>query len=132
MHAIWWTCALILADLPPADHTGRAKLLVDQLNRGDFAKAAESFDAKMQEVMPADKLKQTWETLNKQFGAFKEAGGTRTETRGKYEMAFVTCTFEKMKLDMSVAFDSDHKIAGLGFQPPKPAVAYKAPDYVKP
>jgi dienelactone hydrolase len=132
MHAIWWTCALVLADLPPTDHTGRAKLFVDQLNRGEFAKAVEPFDAKMQEVMPPDKLKQTWESLNKQLGAFKEAGGTRTEMRGKYEMVFVACTFEKMKFDMRVAFDSDHKIAGFAFQPPKPPVDYKAPDYVKP
>jgi uncharacterized protein len=132
MHALLLFCALATADLPESDHAGRAKLLVDQLNRGEFAKAVEPFDAKMQEVMPAGKLKQTWETLTKQVGAFKEAGGTRKEMRGKYEMIFVGCTFEKMKLDMRVAFDPEHKIAGFGFQPPKPLVDYKAPDYVKP
>ena len=67
------------ADLPPTDHTGRAKLFVDQLNRGDFAKAVEPFDAKMQEVMPADKLKQTWEIAQQ---AIRRIQGSRRHAHG--------------------------------------------------
>jgi hypothetical protein len=132
MLAFCLVTALTAADLPPADHVGRAKEFLELLKKGDFTKAAEPFDRTMLEKMPAAKLKETWEMLNKKFGALKEAGGTRTETLGKYELVFIGTQFEKAKLEMRLAFDPDHKIAGLGFQPPKPAVEYKAPDYVKP
>jgi uncharacterized protein len=124
--------SLVAAEPPAGDHAARAKLFLDLLNRGEYAKAVEPFDDAMIKAMPAEKLKSTWEGLTKQVGAFKESGGSRAETRGKYELIFIPCTFEKMKLDMRLAFDSDHKIAGMGFQPPKPPVEYKAPDYVKP
>jgi len=131
MFAFCLVTALTVADLPANDHVGRAKEFLELLKKGDFAKAAEPFDRTMLEKMPADKLKETWEMLNKQFGALKEASGTRTETRGKYELVFIGTQFEKAKLEMRLAFDPDHKIAGLGFQPPKPAVEYKSPEYVK-
>src|SRR5262245_35038706 len=108
--------ALAVTDLPPADHVGRAKEFLDVLKKGDFAKAAEPFDAAMLKAMPADKLKETWEQLNKQLGSLKETGGSRKEARGKYELVFVGVEFEKAKLEMRLAFDTDHKIAGLGFQ----------------
>src|SRR5689334_5892553 len=125
MFAFCLFTAFAVVDLPPADHVGRAKEFLELLKKGDFTKAAEPFDATMLKKMPADKLKETWEMLNKQFGALKETGGTRTETLGKYELVFIGTQFEKVKLEMRLAFDPDHKIAGLGFQPPKPAVEYK-------
>src|SRR5437868_4403339 len=97
--------AIVAADLPAPDHTGRAKAFVELLNKGDFAKAVEPFDAKMIAAMPADKLKKNWEMLTKQVGPFKEATGTRTETRGKYELIFVGVQFEKAKWEVRVVFD---------------------------
>jgi uncharacterized protein len=126
-----WT-TLTIADLPANDHVGRAKEFVELLKKGDFTKAVEPFTETMIKAMPADKLKETWELVNKQAGAFKEMTGTRTETKGKYELVFVGAEFEKAKLEVRVVFDTEHKIAGLGFQPPKPAVEYKSPEYVKP
>src|SRR5438105_664259 len=112
MRASILICSLLVADLPGTNHAGQAKAFVELMSRGEFAKAVEPFDEAMQKAMPADKLKETWAALIEKIGAFKEATGTRSEMRGKYEMIFVTCTFEKMKLDLRVAFDTDHKISG--------------------
>lgn len=94
-----------------------AKSFVDTLDQGDFAGAAKSFDAAMLKAMPADELKKTWEKLLTQAGAYKGQLGARRESSDKYEIAYVTCEFEKAKIDARVVFDKDGKITGLFFGP---------------
>src|SRR5439155_1059070 len=52
------------------------------------------------------------------------------ETRGQNEIVFVTCQFEKDKLDVRLVYTAEKKLGGLQFVPPKPAVEYKSPAYV--
>jgi dienelactone hydrolase len=56
--------------------------------------------------------------------------GTRTETHGKYEIVFVTCQFEKDKIDIRLPYSAEKKLSGLQFLPSKPPVEYKSPAYV--
>ena len=51
------TLVCLLAAADPADPTARGQAFVAALGRGDFAAAAADFDAAMQKVLPADKLK---------------------------------------------------------------------------
>src|SRR5581483_1059799 len=119
-------CALA-ADPAPADPAARAQAFVAALSRGDFATAAADFDATMQKVLPADKLKTTWEAVTKQFGPFQKSTDTRTETKGQLQLVYVTCQFEKGPLDVRVVFNAEKHVSGLQFLPPKPAVEYQWP-----
>lgn len=89
------------------------------LDKGEFAKATNSFDAAMLKALPADKLKATWKTVLDQAGAYRKQLGTRRETLDKYEIIFVTCEFAKTKLDARLVFDKERKIAGFFVAPTK-------------
>jgi uncharacterized protein len=105
---------------PPLEQS--AKDFVGLLEKGDFAKATQDFDATMLKVMPADKLKATWEKVQEEAGAFKKQLGTRFEKQDKYEIVHVSCEFAQAKLDARVVFDKEAKISGLFFAPAaKPA-----------
>jgi dienelactone hydrolase len=108
----------------------KAQVFVDLLGKGDYAKATKDFDAVMQKVMPADKLGETWKGLLAKVGAFKKREGIRMVHKGKFEIALVTCVFEKVSLDARVVFNSYKQITGLFFAPVQKAVDYHAPDYV--
>lgn len=99
----------------PASREAAAKAFVTLLGKGEFAKATETFDATMLKVLPAAELKKTWEKVTADAGAFKRQLGTRQETKGKYDIVFVTCEFEKKKLDARIAYDKEAKISGLFF-----------------
>jgi hypothetical protein len=119
-------CGLRAQEKPPAPPPSlerAAESFVALLAKGDFAKATSSFDEAMLKALPAEKLKQTWEAIPQQVGAFQKQSGTRREKAGGYEVVFVTCEFARTKLEAKLVFDKDAKISGLFFVPaskPKP------------
>jgi dienelactone hydrolase len=116
-----------LSDLEKA-----AKAFVKLLEKGEFKKATQDFDATMKEKMPADKLEGVWKDLIQDVGAFKRQGSTRTEKVKEYTIIHVTCDFEMGTLETRVVFDKDKQIAGLFFGPKKKAAAeHQPPAYVK-
>lgn len=121
----------------PDNHTAaqdnfiaKARAFIEVLSKRDFASAVAQFDDTMKSAMPQAKLEETWNALVAQTGNFKEQGKARTEARSGYMMVFVTCDFEKTKLDIRVVFDQSNRIAGLFFGPPT-NIDYSAPAYVK-
>ena len=105
---------------PPAGSLERsAGSFVTLLDKKEYVKATNAFDAAMFKALPAAELKQTWEKILFQAGPYKKQVSSRREASDKYESVYVTCEFAKMKLDAQVVFDKDGKIAGLFFQPAK-------------
>jgi len=100
--------------------TETAKNFVQLLVDGKFDKAVADFDAVMLKVMPADQLKQTWEGVLADAGAYKKTLETRTETAGIYRVVHVTCEFAKRPLDVHIVFNKAGKISGLQFRAPAP------------
>ncbi|HJX27094.1 MAG TPA: DUF3887 domain-containing protein, partial [Thermoanaerobaculia bacterium] len=102
---------------PPAadDLTARATALLEAMVRGDFAGATRHFDATMKKELPPEKLQEIWKGLIGQAGPFQRQAGTRTQTQGPHRLVFVTTEFEKIRLDMQVAFDAQGQVAGLFF-----------------
>jgi len=96
-----------------------AQDIVNLLADAQFEKATENFDATMKQALPPDELKQIWDSLVTDVGAYQEQIGTRTEKILQYQAVFVTCRFEKTPLDVKVVFDSQKQIAGLFFVPAK-------------
>lgn len=113
-------------------NTRVAVQFVQSMVDGKFTDATAHFDSAMNAAMSADQLKQTWDGLVSQCGAFKKMGETRTAQEGGFDEVFVPCEFEKVTLDAKVVFDKDGKIGGLWFVP-HVAVSesqYTPPNYV--
>jgi dienelactone hydrolase len=94
-----------------------AKDLVWALASGDYKKATENFDGTMENALPAEKLKEVWNSLIAQLGPFVEQVGTRRAKILQYDVIFVTCKFEKQIFDAKVVFNDNKQIAGLFFVP---------------
>jgi uncharacterized protein len=109
------------------EQTEVAKNFVAQLAGGQFEKAVEPFDQTMRQALPAEKLKLLWDGLTKQYGSLQRAVDTRAEKIQKYDVVYVTCEFQRGRLDAKVVFTSENKITGLFFLP---AGKYQAPTYV--
>jgi len=110
----------------------KARAMLDALNRGDFKAAAIDFDETMMNVSGPDKLAEFWTQAPNQLGAFKKQTAARREQLGPYEIALVTCEFEKTTLDARVVFDKAGKIAGFQFVPSLPPAKYEPPLYAEP
>ncbi len=108
-----------------------ARQFVDLLAKGEYAAAAEKFDAVMKVAADVQTLARSWKMVVDQAGPFKAQRGVRAESVGAYEAVFVTCEFAKGKLDVKVVFNREKKVAGLFFVPTRPAVTYAAPAYVR-
>ncbi len=128
-------CSANATPIPADQVEPRALALVENLNRGDYAAATADFDRTMKLALPESKMKEIWEALPAQTGAFKEISGTRAEEQDQYRIIFVTCAFENSAIDVRVVFDPKGKIAGLFFQPAQAGASstnsYEAPGYAQ-
>jgi len=99
------------------DIAGAGARFADMFFKEDFAGAVAQFDATMKSALPEPKLREVWQSLQKQAGPFQEQLGTRVTEQKGYKIVFVTCRFERAVLDMKVVFDSKNQVAGLFYVP---------------
>jgi hypothetical protein len=72
----------------------------------------------MKQAMPAQKLREAWSSLTGQFGAFKRQAGVRTAKEQGFDVAYVTCEFEKGSASVKVVWDRAGQVGGLWVVPP--------------
>jgi dienelactone hydrolase len=106
-----------------------ARAFVKAMSERRFDDCVAMFDSTMKAVMPAAKIEETWDGVQKQAGRFKEQQGLRYLRYGTYDIMHVTCGFEGNPVDARIVFNQTGKIAGLFFVPSQPAVAYSTPIY---
>jgi len=117
---------------PSTNLISSATQFVDLLVKEDFTGAVARFDSTMKSVLPEEKLREVWLTLQKQAGSFKQRLRARADTAGGYDMVFVTCHFEGADLDAKVVFNAERQIAGLFFVPSQAAPdSFAPPPYAK-
>lgn len=97
--------------------TALATKLVESTVAGDFSTAVEDFDSAMKDVFPSELLRDTWNSLILQVGAFQKQTGTHMEKIEGYEIIYVTCEFEHSMIDIKVVFNAENQVAGLFFVP---------------
>ena len=106
------------------------------ITQQDYGGALKLFDAKMSAALPENKLKEIWDTLPKQVGAFQHRSEARlADHKAPYQQVIVPLQFEKMALNMLVVVDlTTGQISGLFFQPDQSAQAqqYQTPAYADP
>jgi len=110
----------------------KAVHFINLLSEGKYTEATLNFDSRMQQALPAEKVKQVWQNLQAQAGSFKGQLSARSAERGNYRIIFVPCAFENANLDAKIIFNPNDQIAGLFFVPGKAAQTWQTPDYVQP
>jgi len=111
-----------------------ARAVLGLLSTGEFGRVEEQFTDQMKAALPPGRLASTWTTLQVQAGAFKSCSDdARLRAIADKQMVITPCQFERAKIDVQLAFDSDGKIAGLALRPAAaPPVPYTPPPYANP
>jgi hypothetical protein len=97
--------ATAVASLPlaahsePGDVAASAGDFLGLLANADFAGAVARFDATMKQALPEARLREAWQEVQVQAGPFKKQVKTRAEKTAGYDVALVTCEFERASLD---------------------------------
>lgn len=99
------------------DFTSQAKGFVELFAKEDYSNAVKNFDNTMKGVMTPEKLKEAWQGLLVQAGSFKRQVGVRQTKEQGFDIVYVTCEFEKSRLDIKVVFNNAKEISGLWFVP---------------
>ena len=82
-----------------------ARAFVEQLDKGEFAKATQRFNPAMLKGVPPDELKKTWEQIVAKAGVFQKQLDTRVETQDGYDIVIVACEFAKATYNVRLVFD---------------------------
>jgi uncharacterized protein len=110
----------------------KAKEFVKLVTMKDFLKASDMFAEALLSQMPEDKLMVLWNSIEMQSGKYLETTDVFTEKMREYIIVIQTCQFENASLDLRLVFDSEEKIGGIFFTPPRPKDAYILPPYNRP
>lgn len=102
---------------PSVGNTQVANDLVTALAAGDITAATSQFDSTMKAAMSPDMLAGVWDGVVQQFGPFIEQQNTREENVGGFNVAFVTCKFERGILTVQVTMNADGLVGGLFIRP---------------
>ena len=109
-----------------------AQQVIQELVAGQFDKVEAQYDARMAAALPPGKLAATWPSLIEQVGAFQSIANSHTSKVQGLDVVRLQCKFLNASLDATIAFDSNGKIAGLGFRPHQEEVAaWTPPAYAK-
>ncbi len=112
----------------PREVEDQARALVDRLAHADFAAATTTFDASMKAALPPDKLRETWNVLSWQSGAFAEVRKVELVRSA----VLLTSRFGETEVVIKVVYDLRDHVAGLHFLHGAPLPPWKPPPYAKP
>ena len=117
--------ALLLSALATAadSPTTTAQRLLDRLDTDQFDAAASEFGPEMKAAVPAERLKQVWQSLPAQFGAAKGRGEAVVSDHSGTALIEIPLHYEHGELIGKVAIGSDGKIVGFLVQPAPPPPA---------
>lgn len=83
------------------------------LSEGEYEKVRETFDANMKSGLTVAQLKQVWDGLVAQAGAYQETGTVTSKTAGGYRIIYQILKFEKAPCKLKVVFGNTREVAGL-------------------
>ncbi|MDR1530729.1 MAG: alpha/beta fold hydrolase [Clostridiales bacterium] len=102
------------ADVLPTVETAARQTVAD-LASGDYAAVTARFDKTMAESLPADKLKEAWETTAGEAGSYAEIVSAESFMQEGYYICLVTTRHEIKGIVSRVVYGKDMQIAGLFF-----------------
>jgi hypothetical protein len=97
---------------------GAATRLVDLLSQEKYGDASGEFGVTAQSRFTPDTLKQIWQGTIAHSGHFKRHTEAHMEVETGGRVAIVPCEFEMATVNVTIAFDADHKITELRISTP--------------
>ena len=99
------------------DVTGPGRQFVEMLASGNYAGVFAAFDGTMKSAMPEDKIAEAWQSLQLQVGPFQKIAEVSQKKEQGFDVAYVTCDFEKGKVNVKVVYNANKEVSGLWFVP---------------
>lgn len=94
-----------------------AEIVMAAFDKSDIKTVRAYFDERMKNGLSETNLKITWMSLTTQFGKLKDFDtNVEAHNHDNYPVLLVPCTFERGKLNIQFAFNSEGKISGLYFK----------------
>jgi dienelactone hydrolase len=100
-----------------------ATKLLDRLDAGQFDSAVSDFGVEMKTAVPADRLKQIWQSLPAQFGSSTGRGEVNVSKQDSVSLVQIPLHYSHGELVAKVAVGADDKIIGFLIQPAPPPPA---------
>jgi hypothetical protein len=94
--------------------------LVWSLSQDDAVRAVTAFDDAIKPLLGPEELRHAWASLIAQLGPFRREAGVRRETASGSRLVYVTCEFQRGRMDAKVVFNAAGRITGLWFVPTVP------------
>jgi len=105
--------------IPAIDFTSQGQDFVTMLSQENYGGCVAKFDQTMQNGLPEPKLQEAWNTIQTQVGNFQKQIGVRQTQESGFDVVYVTCQFEKGKIDVKVVYNDRQEVTGLWFRPAK-------------
>lgn len=93
-----------------------ATTFVEHLHQGEYAKANQLFDQKIQEELPEEELAEMWNQITEQFGTYIGHEYTEIKSLAQYQVIVIKGTFTENNANFDISFDENNKIAGFSIQ----------------
>ena len=122
------TAAVIGAQ--PPDPASLGASIVGRLAAGNYAEVVATFDPKMREALPEDKLRLTWSAIVAQAGAFRRQDPGRVQTKGDFRIVLIPAEFERARADVQIVFNAANQVAGFFVRPAAPTTPFIDSPYV--
>lgn len=113
--ALWFPFAVLAQD-----YSTQKKITSEVVKNFEEGKASQiytHFDENMQSSISADKLTQIWNSLPAQCGGYLGAGTADVDEMQGMVVVHQFLDFEKLDLELRLAFNDKNEIAGLFFVP---------------
>ena len=98
-----------------SNHRECASQFVMALVAGDYTIAAEGFNDEMKEAMSVVRLRQTWEDIIAEAGAFEEIVSVNQVPNAEYDIFEIVTKHENTGLNSRLVLTDDDQVAGLFF-----------------
>ncbi len=99
------------------DPAALGRQVVEGMARGDFAGVEALFDETMRAALPEAKLRELWDALLGQLGAYQGTGDITTAIQDPYTIVLVRTDFANGPVNIQVTVDSAGRVAGLFVRP---------------
>jgi len=109
-----------------------ARAFADDLANGRFEDAAKPFDDTMRQVLPAVKLRATWDQIIAQTGDLKRFGKPQARAEGRFHIVYVPATFKRAERVLKIVFDVQDRISGFWIVEGAPPSKDALPKYAHP
>ena len=117
------TILLFSMSASATEPTAIATKLLDRLDASQFDLAVSDFGAEMKTAVPADRLKQVWQSLPAQFGPAAGRGDAAVSKQESVTLVQIPLHYAHGDLVAKIAIGADDKVIGFLIQPAPPSPA---------